>query len=382
MRIGHLMVILSALALLFSSGCTTNSPTSTPPGYWPTEDWLRGDPSDHGIDSAKLRAATDSIPEELPFLDSFLLIRDGYIVHDSYFNAFDETMLHDLRSVTKSWTSALIGMAQASGELVQLDASLSELLPDYFANGRHTDKQAITLFHLLAMQSGIDFDDEKMISGAYGGDEILEGDLTEFALEFPIAYDPGATWNYSSLDSQLISAIFTSAMGDSMEEFAAKHLFKPLGITDYRWQQDGKGISIGGGGLYLRPRDMAKLGYLYLHGGLWDGNQIVPADWVEQSSTPQNTKAYYPLTDQPELIEWYGLHWWTWKGDWFYGYPAFNAKGFAGQQVLVLPDLDLIIVTTANADAVPPDVGGMQEEEIANFIHDSILPTLRDIDAN
>ena len=167
-----------------------------------------------------------------------------------------------------------------------------------------------------------------------------------------------------------------------MTDFADKHLFQPLGIKNYSWQQDSNGITIGGGGLYLRPKDMAKLGFLFLHQGQWDGEQIISTDWVEQSLTPQNTDAYYSPTDQTELIEWYGLHWWTWKGDWFYGYPAFNAKGFAGQQVLVLPELDLIIVTTANADGVPPEVGGLQDEKIANFIHDSILPTLEEIDAN
>ena len=232
------------------------------------------------------------------------------------------------------------------------------------------------------MRSGIDFDDEKMLSGAYGGDELLEADVTEFALEFPMAHEPGTAWNYSTLDSQLLSAIFTRATGESMTDFADKHLFQPLGIKNYSWQQDSNGITIGGGGLYLRPKDMAKLGFLFLHQGQWDGEQIISTDWVEQSLTPQNTDAYYSPTDQTELIEWYGLHWWTWKGDWFYGYPAFNAKGFAGQEVLVLPELDLIIVTTANADGLLPEVGGKQEEEIAKFIHDSILPTLEEIEAN
>lgn len=123
-------------------------------------------------------------------------------------------------------------MARASGELTQLDAPLPQLLPDYFTNGQHQDKQEITLSHLLAMRSGIDFDDEKMLSRAYGGDELLEADVTEFALEFPMAHEPGTAWNYSTLDSQLLSAIFTRATGESMTDFADKHLFQPLGIEN------------------------------------------------------------------------------------------------------------------------------------------------------
>jgi CubicO group peptidase (beta-lactamase class C family) len=330
-----------------------------------------------------LDAATERIPEELPFLDSLLLIRDGYLVHASYYNGYDETALHDIRSVTKSWTSALIGMAQASGELNLLDTPLNELLPDYFANGQHEDKRDITLAHLLAMRSGIAFEDEKLLAGEYGElDDLLKDDLTDFALNFPMMYEPGVAWNYSTLDSQLISASFEEAMGVSLEEYAADHLFKPLGIDDFTWQGDGIGTTIGGGGLYLSPGDMAKLGFLYLHQGRWDGEQIIPPDWVDLSWTPQNTEAIYAPSGQSETIEWYGYHWWTWKEDWFSGYRAFQAQGFAGQQILVLPGLSLIVVTTANAEMVSPEIAGMQEDAIFTFVNATILPTLIEIDSD
>lgn len=375
------LILCSVLLLTLIIGCSTRSPSPNPPDYWPTEEWRSGDPGDFGIDSAGLQSAVEKIPTEMPFLDSFLLIRNGYIVHESYYNGFDDATLHNIHSVTKSWTSALIGMARARGELSQLDAPLPELLPGYFDDGRYEDKQDIRLSDLLTMRSGIDFDDEKMSVGAYGEEEeLLERDLTEFALEFPRAHDPGTAWNYSSLDSQLISAIFQQAMGESLEDFAAEHLFEPLNIEDYRWQEDGAGTTVGGSGLYLRPRDMAKLGFLYLHQGQWAGEQIVPAEWVELSLTPQDTEAFYEPTGQSELIEWYGYHWWTWKGDWFYGYRAFQAKGFAGQQILVLPEIDLIVVTTANADGVTPEIAGNQEETIATFVHDSVLPLLAEIE--
>lgn len=381
MKISYLLIICSLLGLGLLAGCSKTYPTVKSPDYWPREEWLYDDPGNRNIDSSALEAATMRLPEELPALDSLIVIRDGYVVHESYYNGYDETTIHDVRSVTKSWTSALIGMAQANGELTELDTPLSELLPDYFAHGQHEDKQEITLADLLAMRSGIDFDDEKLYAGEYGGfDELLERNLTDFAMSFPMAYEPGAAWNYSTLDSQLISAVFEQAMGQSLEAFATAELFQPLGIKDHVWQADSLGTSIGGGGLYLAPRDMAKLGFLYLHQGQWEGKQIVPSDWVELSLTPQDTEAIYVPSGQSEVPEWYGYHWWTWKGDWFYGYRAFVANGFGGQRIYVFPGLNLIIVTTANLDGVSPEQAEMQEEAIDIFVNKTILPTLLEID--
>lgn len=374
-------IIGVAVAVAFLSGCSVGSTTPAPPEHWPTDSWAIGRPEDHNVNPAALQEVVASIPQELPFLDSLLIVRNGVIVHESYYNDFDADTPHDVRSVTKSWTSALIGMARASGRLGQIDAALPDLLPDYFANGNHQDKAGITLEHLLTMRSGIDFDDEAMLTGEYGGIELMAGDVTEFALGFPMAHEPGTAWNYSTLDSQLSSAVFSHVMGESLEEFASDHLFAPLGIENYSWQEDGTGTTMGGGGLFLRPRDMAKLGLLFLHNGQWDGEQIVPADWVELSLTPQNTEAYYAPTDQPEVIEWYGYYWWTWKGEWFFGYRAFQAQGFAGQEILVFPELDLIVVTTANADGISPATGEQQELGVAHLNHDSILPSLVEIDA-
>ena len=383
MKVSYLLIICSLLGLSFFVGCSAKSPIIEAPEYWPSAAWRIDEPGNRGIDASMLKAATERIPEDLPAIDSLLIIRDGYMVHESYYNGYDETTIHDVRSVTKSWTSALIGVAQADGKLTDLDTPLPELLPDHFANGQHEDKREITLAHLLAMRSGIDFDDETLYAGGYGSyDELFELDLTDFALDFPMAYEPGAAWNYSTLDSQLISAIFEQATGKSLEAFAADRLFEPLGIKDYAWQADVTGTSIGGGGLYLAPRDMAKLGFLYLHQGQWDGEQIVPSDWVERSLTPQNTEAIYVPSGQTEVPEWYGYHWWTWKGDWFYGYPAFVANGFAGQRIYVFPGLNLIVVTTANLDSVSLEQVNNQEEEIDIFVNETILPTLVEIDIN
>src|SRR5690606_24309143 len=161
---------------------------------WPTRDWRTAALVDHGFDPAALDAITAYIENELPFLDSLLLIRHGYVVYESYHNDHNADTLQDIASVTKSWTSALVGIAQAQGYLTDLDATLPTLLPDYFAGDAHADKRDITLRHLLMMRSGIEFDDPTLITGGYGSpEELLSRDLTATALDFPMAYTPGET---------------------------------------------------------------------------------------------------------------------------------------------------------------------------------------------
>jgi CubicO group peptidase (beta-lactamase class C family) len=125
---------------------------------------------------------------------------------------------------------------------------------------------------------------------------------------------------------------------------------------------------------------MAKHGLLYLHNGLWDGQQLVPAGWVESSITAQGDEAYFEQTGQSEVIEWYGYQWWTWKPEWFYGYRSFQAKGYGGQQVLIFPELDLFLVTTANRDGVDPTTADEQETAINELILDKIFPLLVNIE--
>lgn len=306
--------------LVACSSLTSNVPS---PDYWPSERWRTEAPAEHDFDRSKLARIEEIIQRDLPFLDGLLIIRDGYIVHERYFNGYEATTLHDVASVAKSWTSALVGMARAKGKLSNLDAKLPDLLPGYFSGEKHADKREITLRNLLMMRSGIAWDEELLDTGVYGGEELLAGDLTAIALTFPMAHPPGTAWNYSTLDVQLISAIFEYAMGQSLEGFAEQNLFSPLGITSYEWLEDGTGTTVGGQNLSMTPRDMAKLGLLYLHGGEWAGEQLIPEDWVQLSLSSQNSEAFYTPTGQSEIIEWYGYLWWTWKPAWFFGYRAF-----------------------------------------------------------
>lgn len=379
----HLRTTRVALVVLFGllAAC---APVATPaavapPASWPTRTWPTAQPEEHGFAATLPVAIEGAVQAGLPFLDALLVIRHGTLVHESYYNGYDATTLHDIASVSKSWTSALTGMAQAEGWLTSLDASLPELLPERFSGGTHADKAAITLRHLLTMRSGIDFSEDVLNSGGYGGQELLESDLTALALDFPMVRTPGESWNYSTLDAQLVSAIVERAVGQPLADYAREGLFATLGVGPTEWLSDGAGATIGGQNLSMAPRDMAKLGLLYLHGGVWEGEQVVPAEWVRLSLTPQGD-AYYAHTGQNEVIEWYGLFWWLWKGDWFYGYRSFQAAGYGGQQVLVVPELDLILVTTARLEGVDPTTEQAQAAAVYELFHEVIFPTLTDVE--
>lgn len=367
--------------LLLASACGSDAPDKEGPEYWPTDGWQTRNPSEHGFDSAVLEAISESLGEEIPFLDSLLVIRDGYIIYEQYFNGYGAGDPHNIASVTKSWTSAAAGVASGRPEGPGLDESLAELLPGYFEAGENADKAGITYRSLLQMRSGIAFSEDGLDSGVYGTYQELAGqDLVSWGLDLPLAYEPGEAWNYSTLDSQFVSAVLHEAMGVSLEELLRDSLFEPMGITSYAWFADAAGTTIGGQQLSLTPRDMAKLGLLYLEGGVWDREQLIPAEWVEESTTPQGTSAYYANSAGVIEIDWYGYHWWTWGPEWFGGYSGLQAKGFGGQQVLILPELELIVVTTAQTDDIQPSEATEQEAVIYAFLLDQLFPALDEVE--
>ncbi|MCB0200577.1 MAG: serine hydrolase [Caldilineae bacterium] len=348
--------------------------------YWPTGGWRSDAPANRGLDEAALAGLRAQIEQGMPFLDSLLIVKDGYLVYEEYFNGYDADRLHPVHSVTKSVMSALFGVAQADGSIPNLDAKLGDALPDYFADGQHKDKVNITLRHLLQMRSGIQFDqeahnDELAARGADAAEFFLGQDLTEYALGYPVAHAPGEAWNYSTLDSQLLSAAFSRLTGQSLADYAAESLFAAIGVGETVWSSDTNGVSIGGDTLELTPRDMAKFGYLYLNRGQWDGQQVIPLDWVNLSTSAQGDRAYYVPSGESVPIDFYGYHWWTWQPDWFHGHATSHARGFGGQWINVFSDLDLVIVSTANSQV--DNAGNVaQEEAITAMIRDQILPAL------
>ena len=253
----RLILIVAAACLTLLAACgggqpaTPAVPASPAPvrDYWPTDGWRSDAPANRGLDEAALAGLRAQIEQELPFLDSLLIVKDGYLVYEEYFNGYDADRLHPVHSVTKSVMSALFGIAQADGSIPELDAKLGDALPDYFTGNQHDDKKDITLRHLLQMRSGIQFDegahnDELAARGADAAQFFLGQDLTEYALDYPVAHTPGEAWNYSSLDSQLLSAAFSGLTGQSLADYAAERLFAAIGVGESVWSNDTKGSAL------------------------------------------------------------------------------------------------------------------------------------------
>jgi CubicO group peptidase (beta-lactamase class C family) len=321
------MVTLSLIVLLTLAAPTT-AQDSVP---WPTEDWLTSTPEEQGMNSQLLADMLTKIHDEAINIHSVLVIRNGYLVTEAYLAPYDETTLHELRSCTKSFISALTGIAIEQGYIDGVDDLMLDYFPERTVENLDEAKQAITLDNLLTMSAGFDWP---------GG--ILEPTMNEmtqspdwlqFVLDRPVVDEPGTKFLYNSGGSNLLAAIIEEATGMSAADYAHQNLFDPLGITQVEWSQDPQEHTLGGFGLRLTPREMAKFGYLYLNNGLWDGEQIVPAEWVTASTTRHIAAS--PLSDG------YGYQWWVDNQ----GY--YMALGYGGQYIIVKPDLNLVVVFTS-----------------------------------
>lgn len=312
----------------FFCGCSSCTSESPAPGV----QWPSAPPEEQGFDSAALAEVIERIDElDLP-IDSVQVVRNGVLVLDAYFYPYLGDSKHDVASVTKSLTSTLVGIAVDRG-LLALDqgvlASFPELAPPSSSDG----KADIELRHLLTMTSGL-------ACGLSPGEPELYGTLqsdhfVKYALELPMAAPPGTQWAYCSPGSHLLSAMVANASETSTLDFAKKNLLGPLGITDVTWPADPQGVNFGWGDLQLHPRDMARIGQLFLNDGSWNGEQIVSKDWVEQASES------FILTDDGETG--YGYQWWVLAGA-FAG--VYEARGRSGQAIIVWPDKDVVAVFT------------------------------------
>jgi len=248
--------------------------------------------------------------------------------------------------VTKSFTSALIGIAMKEGYIESLEQKMVEFFPERTIQNLDSWKQDITLEDMLTMRAGIEWDESSYPYTDLRNTYIecsRSDDMVQFVLDREMAAKPGQIWNYNTGVSHLLSAIILEITGYDILDLANKFLFEPLGIKDAYWEHDRQGLTYGGSGLVLTPRDMAKFGLLYLENGTWDGEQIVPADYVAAS-----IRTYSSFS--PE--EGYGYHWWT-----FPTHGTFAASGLYGQIIGVSPELDLVVVLTAEL----PESEGKEE---------------------
>jgi CubicO group peptidase (beta-lactamase class C family) len=295
--------------------------------YWPTQGWRTSTPEEQGFDSGKLAEGLQAMRGV--HLDSLLIIRNGYVVMDAYFYPYDSTIPHKLASVTKSVMTTLIGIAADQGKL-QLDQPIVSFFPDRTIANLDSRKEHVTVRHLASMMNGFE-------SGCLGGDEETlnamraNPDWVQAAIDRKMLKEPGTSFCYDSPGMHLLSAILQEATGMTALDFARQNLFEPLGIREAFWQSDPQGYTHGWGDLYLKPRDAAKIGYLWLNNGVWDGRQIISSTWVADS-----VKAHSNAGEDG-----YGYGWWVAEDSYF-------ALGRGGQNIRVYPSLNAIVVTTAS----------------------------------
>ena len=324
--------------------------------YWPTDGWRVATPEAAGIDPAKLDEMIDAVTSRGIGADSLMVIRHGYIVSDTYFTPYNPWENHIIYSCTKSVVSTLIGIAIDEGYIdADLDQRLLDLFPDRTARNPGAWKSDMTLRDLLMMSAGFDARDSYLYDWE-GLDRLHEADdAIQYMLDLEMAFEPGSRFEYTNGVSHLLSCIITEATGMSALEFAEEQLFEPLDITGAAWTADSQGHNWGYSSLYITPRDMAKIGYLFLQGGEWEGEQVVPRGWVEEATSEQ--------IHAGTLMDGYGYQWWTNP----YGY---SAVGYKGQFIHVVPELDLIMVTTSRE---PNDF-----DKILNLLEEFVIPSVVD----
>jgi len=359
-RRAWLVVVLAALAIAPSSAGTRVQAVQ------PDQDLPRSTPEAQGLDPELLDKLVRLIEEgeRFPNLHSLLIVKNGYLVLEEYFAGWNAERLHTLQSVSKSYTSALIGIAIENGEIESVD----ELVIDYFPQWRDEleedpQRAAMRLEDLLTMRSGTDYHERGADSPHFQLNRTPRG-WDRFYLERPMVQDPGTIWQYDSGGVILMSAILQQRSGMHADAYADSYLFPALGIERSSWFRNQDGHPHTGGGLHLLPRDMAKFGQLYLQGGRWGDQQVVPRWWVEASS--RNVAPFEPPRGH---VVGYGYLWWILEPD-----PdgagqetIYAAMGFRAQYIFVIPEHDMVVVVTGGTQ------NGRDQRRPIGFFYSHIL---------
>lgn len=324
--------------------------------------WQTANPDAVGVDSKRLAALTQSI-RNWPELGvhAILIERNGRLIYEEYFDGFDErwglplgrvTMTaeskHDLRSITKSVVSALVGIAHGEGKIPSLDQPIIKWFPEY-PELDTPERRRVTLAHALSMTSGFDWNEDIPYSDPRN-DEIRmtrDSEPLKYALARPFVVEPGSDFKYNGGLTQVVAAVLVRATKMSLQDYARVKLFEPLGITDVEWVGNLAGMPAAASGLRLRARDLAKIGSLYVNGGKWKGKQVIPANWIELSTRRQFK--FRPRTGADSGGEFgYGYFWW------YSCYPsaaglieARTAVGNGQQRIFVLPAVNVVVTMFA-----------------------------------
>lgn len=367
--VGAMVVLYGAVtvwALIPSIGFDPYDYEPLQPDYWPTNGFRTSTPEYQGMDSSKLvelheyyTKKNTKNPEYA--IDSISIYRNGYMVADYYLNPlYPREAPHVIHSVTKSIMSALVGIAIDQEHIEGVDVPFVEFFPEKQTAIIDERMRLITLKDLLSMETGIRSRDYALYSWEGNFEMQQTDDWVAYIMSLPIDAVPGERFDYSNMSSFLLSAIIEESTGMDTLDFAHDYLFGPLGIEDVQWEWSPQGYAIGFARMWLKPEDMAKFGMLYLQQGYWDGEQILPAEWVKESISPHAfPKNYVQILDENGKVDqrltsknWqianlfrpfsdgYGYQWWLDKDG------TYSAVGVGGQYIMVIPQENLVVVLT------------------------------------
>jgi len=331
MRPSPIFRLLAASAAFVAFAASAQPPTAP----WPTKEWTVSTPQAEGLDPAVLADLADYLATPAFQTDSMLVVRHGRIVAEAYASPVHAGLRHDLRSVTKSVVATVVGTAIQEGRIASTEQRALAFFPEHPASGARQD--ALTLRHLLDMTSGIAWREWPYNAESDALKLWAAPDWTRFILARDFSSAPGERFQYMAAAPHLLSVILTRSGGENAAEYARHRLFKVLGITDFAWRSDPQGHSVGESTLRLAPRDMARIGLLYLRDGRWDGEQLLPPGWTEALFAQPGIR--HSLPDSPPT---YRSLWWT---DTSVPYAA--AIGRHGQYIILLPRQDLMLVVTS-----------------------------------
>jgi len=310
----------------------------------PGDDWEISTPSEQGLDPMFV-AELYYNAAKLETIYSLLVIKNGYLIAEDYFNEGSVDQKDRLQSVTKSYTSALVGIALEQGYLSSVDQKMLDFFPEVADQITDPRKEQITIRHLLQMRAGYPW--EETDPALWDG--LLSGYYPPLIEEFPLIADPGTEFHYSNLSSNWLGIIIDRATGTNLKSFAEEHLFSAIDVEAGEWGTDAEGHNNGCGDLHLTARDAAKFGLLYLNDGVYEGKQVVPANWVHDSlqrySEDINVSGGFPANWGLSFCDvGYGYQWWSAR----VGEHHFDlAWGHGGQLIVLLDELDMVIVVTS-----------------------------------
>jgi CubicO group peptidase (beta-lactamase class C family) len=322
--------------------------------------WQTSTPAAQGFNSSQLSLRLNELLPGSGGIDGVVIVRNDQLVAEAYYNGYARDTQHDMRSVTKSFTASVAGIAIEKG-LITLDDTLAQHI-DRFGDFANMDdrKRSIRVANVLNMQTGLDCDDGIAASPGNEGRMYEHDDWIKFILGVPMQADPGTFTSYCSGAITVLGSIIAARSGQKFEDFAAANLLAPLNMSPVRWLHSPKGVTNASSAIQLRPRDAAKFGNLFLNGGRWNGVPVVPQAWVERSA------------QRFTAIHGEGYGWLWWKGDFTVrgiAQAGMYASGNGGNFIFVLPAERLVVVITAsNYNRNGPSQA---------FFRDSILPTLQ-----